>query len=405
MFRVRFLCLLLALCAVFGFSGSALAAEVDCDATYCFSPSDFSDSEQPLAGICITGLPDGDSGAVLLGTRVLREGDILTADQVAQMTFAPLHTQEDAKATVSYLPIYDNRVEEQAVMTISIRGKEDKAPAAQDSALETYKNLPNAGMLKARDPEGQMLRYTLVRAPKRGSVELRTDGSFLYTPKKNKVGVDTFTYTATDPAGNVSREATVTIQILKPTDARQYADTMGENCRFTAEWMRNTGLFEGEKVNGQLCFGPEKTVSREEFLAMVVQMLEIPTKDASDIQLPADTPNWMKPYLAAALRAGLTAGLPENTETGAAITGAEAAVVLQNALALTVNQQVLETAGEESQEDVPAWASSSLTVMAENGIALNAAQPMTRANVAQALYQAYQLSATAPGTAVFRLQD
>ena len=236
-------------------------------------------------------------------------------------------------------------------------------------------------------------------------MELRTDGSFLYTPKKNKVGVDTFTYTATDPAGNVSREATVTIQILKPTDARQYADTMGENCRFTAEWMRNTGLFEGEKVNGQLCFGPEKTVSREEFLAMVVQMLEIPTKDASDIQLPADTPNWMKPYLAAALRAGLTAGLPENTETGAAITGAEAAVVLQNALALTVNQQVLETAGEESQEDVPAWAFSSLTVMAENGIALNAAQPMTRANVAQALYQAYQLSATAPGTAVFRLQD
>ena len=405
MFRVRFICLLLALCAVFGLSSSVLAAEVDCDATYCFSPSDFSDSEQPLAGICITGLPDGDSGTVLLGARVLREGDILTADQVAQMTFSPLRTQEDTVATVSYLPIYDNQVEGQAVMTISIRGKEDKAPVAQDSALETYKNLANAGMLKVRDPEGQALQYTLTRAPKRGSVELRTDGSFLYTPKKNKVGVDTFTYTATDPAGNVSREATVTVQILKPTDARQYADTMGEDCRFTAEWMRNTGLFEGEKLGGQLCFGPEKQVSREEFLTMVVQMLEIPTKDAPEVQLPADTPNWMKPYLAAAIRAGLTANLPESEQTGAPITGAEAAVVLQNALALTVDQQALETVAEESQEDVPVWAASSMTVMAENGITLSAAQALTRADVAQILYQAYQLSATAPGTAVFRLQD
>ena len=81
---------------------------------------------------------------------------------------------------------------------------------------------------------------------------IREDGSFLYTPKKNKVGTDSFTYTATDPAGKVSREATVTIQILKPTDNKQYADTTGTTCRFTAEWLRNTGLFVGEQIDGQL---------------------------------------------------------------------------------------------------------------------------------------------------------
>ena len=405
MFRVRFICLLLALCAVFGLSSSVLAAQVDCDAVYCFTSEDFSTGEQPLAGICITQLPDAASGTVMLGTRVLQPGDILTADQVAQMTFAPLRTQEDAQAVVSYLPIYENRVEQTAVMTISIRGKEDKAPAAQDSALETYKNLPNSGMLKVRDPEGQTLQYTLVRAPKRGSVELREDGSFLYTPKRNKVGVDSFTYTATDPAGNVSREATVTIQILKPTDARQYADTMSENCRFTAQWMRNTGIFEGEKVGGQLCFYPDKQVSREEFLTMVVQLLEIPTQDAVDVPLPADTPNWMKPYLVAAIRAGLTTGLPEAAETGAPITGAETAVVLQNALALTVTQDALETSAYEIDEEVPAWAASSLTVMAQNGIVLAADEALTREMAAHVLYQTSQLAVIAPGTAVFRLQD
>lgn len=404
MFRVRFVCLLLALCSLLALSGSVLAAEVDCDAIYCFTSADFSDSEQPLAGICITQLPDAACGTVMLGTRVLQPGDILTADQVAQMTFAPLRTQEDAQATVSYLPIYENRVEKSATMTIAIRGKEDKAPTAQDSAVETYKNLPNQGKLKVIDPEGQALTYTLVRGPKRGTVELGEDGSFVYTPKKNKVGVDSFVYTAADPAGNVSREATVTIQILKPTDARQYADTMGYSCRFAAEWMRNTGLFEGEKVNGQLCFGPEKTVSREQFLAMVVQMLEIPTDDAVYTDLRADTPDWLKPYLAAAVRAGLTAGLPETQQTGAPITGAEAAVVLQNALALTTSQQALETAAYETGEEVPAWAASSLTILADNGITLAATGEMTREEVAQVLYQANQLAITAPGTAVFRLQ-
>ena len=405
MFRVRFVCLVLTLACLLTLGGSVLAAEVDCDTTYCFTSADFSTSEQPLAGICITQLPEADSGTVMLGTRVLQKGDILTAEQVAQMTFAPLHTQTDTQACVSYLPIYENRVAEPATMTLAIRGKEDKAPVAQDSAVETYKNLPNEGKLRAVDPEGKELTYTLVRMPKRGDVELRQDGTFCYTPKKNKVGVDSFTYTATDPAGHVSREATVTVQILKPSDAKQYVDTVGESCRFCAEWMRNTGLFEGEKVGGQLCFGPEKPVSREQFTAMLVQMLDIPAENEEYAALSEQTPQWLRPYLAAALRSGLTAGLPENEETDVPITGAEAAVMLQNALDLTVNQKALETVAGEAQQDVPAWAASSLTVMADNGITLSATEALTRADVAQVLYQASQLAVTAPGTAVFRMQN
>lgn len=405
MFRVRFVCLVLTLACLLTLGGSVLAAEVDCDTTYCFTSADFSTSEQPLAGICITQLPEADSGTVMLGTRVLQKGDILTAEQVAQMTFAPLQTQTDTQACVSYLPIYENRVAEPATMTLAIRGKEDKAPVAQDSAVETYKNLPNEGKLRAVDPEGKELTYTLVRMPKRGDVELRQDGTFCYTPKKNKVGVDSFTYTATDPAGHVSREATVTVQILKPSDAKQYVDTVGESCRFCAEWMRNTGLFEGEKVGGQLCFGPEKPVSREQFTAMLVQMLDIPAENEEYAALSEQTPQWLRPYLAAALRSGLTAGLPENEETDGPITGAEAAVMLQNALDLTVNQEALETVAGEAQQDVPAWAASSLTVMADNGITLSATEALTRADVAQVLYQASQLAVTAPGTAVFRMQN
>lgn len=410
MFRTRFVCLLLALCCLLGLGGAALALEVDCDAAYCFSAEDFS-QEEPLAGICILELPDPDTGTVLLGSRVLRSGDILTADQLAQMTFAPLRTEADAEASVTYLPIYDSRVEKEATMTISIRGKEDKAPVAEDSVLETYKNLPNEAQLKATDPEGQALTYTITRQPKRGEVVIRADGSFLYTPKKNKVGVDSFTYTATDPAGNVSREATVTIQILKPTESQQYTDTAGTDCRFAAEWMKNTGLFVGEQVGGESCFDPDALVTKGQFLAMVIRILDIPAEDTAASTIYSDeAPDWLKPYMTAALRSGLLTGIPA-TQTGAfgyddPITGAEAAVMLQNAMALNVPaQDDAEALASQDEAEVPAWAASALSAMEHSGISLSAEEALNRGQVANVLYRVSLLAPTAPGTAVFQIQQ
>ena len=390
---VRYFCLFLACFCVLGLAVPALGAEVDCDAAYCFSAGDFANGEEPLTGICITGLPESNTGTVMLGSRVLRCGDILTAGQVEQMTFQPLLTQEDKAAEVTYLPIFEDRVEPAAVMTLSIRGKEDKAPVAQDSAVETYKNVSNDGKLLVSDPEEQPLTYTLVRQPRRGSVELREDGTFTYTPKKNKVGVDSFTFTAADPAGNVSREATVTVQILKPVDAMLYRDTAAEDCRFAAEWLRSTGLFAGEQVGGELCFQPEKTVSRGEFLSMLVNLLEIPVEEA-------DAPDWVQPYLDAAVRSGLVSGW--DTESFAmheAVTGAEAAVALQNALDLSAGHEEM-TYGE----DVPSWAATSLAVMAANGVELEANAPMTRGQMAQVLYQVSRMAVGAPGMMVLNMQ-
>lgn len=244
MFLKRFISLLLLLCMLP--AAAVTAAEVESGTSYCFSPADFS-PEENFTGICITDLPKAE-GTLYLGTRILQPGDILTAEQISQMTFSPLRTESDREVAVGYLPIYKNHVAEESQMTLSILGKEDKAPVAEDSAMETYKNLPGSGKLKVTDPEGQAMTYTLIRQPKRGTVEIQSDGSFTYTPKKNKVGVDSFVYTATDPAGKVSREATVTVTILKPSDAKQYQDTLGRDCRFAAEWMRHSGIFVGERL-------------------------------------------------------------------------------------------------------------------------------------------------------------
>lgn len=262
-----------------------------------------------LTGICVTSVPE--EGAVRLGSRIIRRGDVLTSDQARSLTFSCPEREEDLQAVMEYLPIGPEGVGAEAELVFSIRGKKNNAPSAEDSRLETYKNLPNEGLLSCTDPEGDPLTYTLTRAPKRGEVILREDGSFLYTPKKNKVGTDSFTYTATDSAGNVSNEATITIEILKPTDEKQYADTASSNCRFEAEWLRSTGIFSGETVNGQLCFSPDESVSRGQFLAMLMQVLDLPVdRSAAQTGFVDEAPQWLRPYLAAALRSGIITGYP-----------------------------------------------------------------------------------------------
>ena len=241
------------------------------------------------------------------------------------------------------------------------------------------------------------MTFTVTRQPKRGTVKLNSDGSFTYTPKKNKVGVDSFVFTATDPAGKVSREATVTITILKPTDAQQYSDTKGTSCRFTAEWMKNSGIFSGENLAGNPCFNPEQEVTRGEFITMLVKALEIPAEE--DITLTGYTdeiPQWLQPYLAAAVRSGLTAGIPNQETFGAdaIITGAEAAVMVHNALDLQV--EALEEVASQEEPAVPSWANTALRALENQQIFLDT-DALTREHAANILYRTVQLKAAKPG--------
>lgn len=386
----RLLSLLTAFLCLLSLTAPAEAAEVESGDIYCFSPGDFSE-DRVLAGICITAVPQ--AGSLLLDNRALRPGDVLTAEQVSRMTFHPQGTETDRQVSLEYLPIFSDGVEAMSVMSIAVIGKADQTPVAEDSAMETYRNLPNEAMLKVKDPEGQSMTYTVTRLPKRGDVVIREDGSFVYTPRKNKVGVDSFTYTAADPAGNTSREATVTITVIKPSDAAQYTDTVGKSCRFAAEWMRSTGIFVGENFNGNGCFQPEKEVSRGEFLTMLVGVLEIPLEDKAEFTgFTDDAPQWLKPYLAAAMRSGLTVGWPEGDTFRAEqpISGAEAAVMLQNALDLTVQTVTAD-------ETVPVWAQQAVSVLADYGIALDAARTLTRGQAAEVLYQVSRIKENAPG--------
>ena len=352
---------------------------------------------ETLQGIYVCSVPTAADGTFRCGSRVLQAGDFLAADALQSLSCHPAG-EEEADLTLSYRPISDGQLGESAQMTVHVKSDKVEPPTAQDSSLETYKNIANNGKLQFSGGAEGEYTFTLVKEPKRGTVTLSNDGTFLYTPNKNKVGKDSFTYTVTDSAGNTSEEAKVTVQILKPSDAATYADLDGDYDQFEAMWLREAGLFSGKMLTDTACFEPDASLTRGEFLVMVMNLAEISLDDAqetSGFSDEASTPAWMQPYLSTALRCGIITGTSSAEglvfQANESITCAQAAVMVQNILDLPQPETKLVFADDTV---LPAWAEDSVQALSQAGLNLSCTdynRTLTRREAANMLYQMSQL--------------
>lgn len=378
------------------FSASAQEITVDGSQIFPFSRSDFTAAEAD-DGIFLTSLPSRALATVYYGDRALCPGDALPAAALDQLTLeATCVTAQDV--TIGYCTVSGGTISGARELTLSILPKKDQPPTAEDGTLETYKNIANTGALQASDPEGKALTYQIVQQPKRGTVELQADGTFTYTPNQNKVGKDSFTYTVTDPGGNTSEPAKISIEILKPTEAMAYTDMAGDPDAFEAMWLQEAGLFTGATVGGNFCFCPDEPVSRGEFLVMVMQLVDAEadaTGLTSGFSDEAATPVWMQPYIVSALGSGMISGV--SSEAGvvfrpeAEMTRAEAAVLLQNVLNLPA--PTTETVWAEDAA-LPVWAADAAAAVSAAGLPLDLsaqAEVITRRDAAKLLYAVSQL--------------
>ena len=366
-------------------SAAAADGETLCNGEYCFSQADFAtDPGAALSGIFVTSVPEDDVAAVSLGSRVIRAGDILPQDALDRLRLTPA-CSESCDAVLCYQPICGSALGAPSQLTIRIQSGKNETPQAIRGDFETYKNVANDGTLSGTDPEGGPLTFRLAEPPKRGTVKLARDGSYVYTPDKNRVGEDSFSFTVTDDAGNVSQPATVNIRILKPSEAMTFAD-VEDTDQYEAMWMCEQGLSGGRTVAGVSCFCPREPVTRAEFLVMAMELKGVPVDEDLTVSGFTDAEEaaaWMQPYLACAMRRGLVSG--ETTEDGLVfrpndpVTGQEAAVMLQNLLRLPITAAVIPS--EEKS-----WAAASLQALREAGIPMEEPEAaLTRHDTAQLL--------------------
>ena len=381
---------------VFASSAQALELRVGSLDGLALSAEVFSENEA-FEGVYVASVPSQLDAEVSLGARTLRAGDVLDRSMLSQLLVLPAENR-DASCELVYCPIEGGEVQPSRALELSILTGKNEAPVCRDVKFETYKNIANTGVLSASDPEGDTLTYQLVKEPKRGTVDIAPDGSFTYTPAQNKVGKDVFTYTATDSAGNVSNVANVTVKIVKPTDKAMYQDLAGDTLAYTAMWLKDRGVYTGKRIAGNLCFEPEGTLTRGEFLVMAMKLLGAEPESArltSGFADESKTPAWMRPYIVSAFKSGMVSGVtsPDGMvfRPSSNLTRAEAAVMLQNILDLPQSQ---EAAVFSEDCAVPVWAQASVSALESAGISIpvtTSAENLTRREAAELLYECWTL--------------
>ena len=224
----------------------------------------------------------------------------------------------------------------------------ENGPTARDLEIRTYRGIPYLGQLEAADPDGGELTFAIA--------------NFTYTPKENAAGGDSFTYSAANSAGAVSLPATVTVTIEKTRSGVTYADT-GEATATAAQDLAERGVFTGAKIGDKWYFEPDRTVSRGEFLAMVLETAGAEVTDVTMTGFQDDDaiPTWAKSYAAAGVAEGILRGKP--TEDGAVfsceepISFSEAATVLNRVLDLGNVELEVWFADREA---APSWAAQAV---------------------------------------------
>ena len=245
-----------------------------------------------------------------------------------------------------------------------------------------------------------MLTFQLVTAPKRGTVVIEENGAFTYTPDKNKVGKDSFTFTVSDHAGQTSEPAKISIEIERPNDKRVYADMSDDQDTFYAMWLKDEALYCGAQIGDSLCFEPDAPVTRGQFLVMAMNLVHAEadtTAMNSGFHDEAQTSPWLRPYIISALGNGMISG--SMYETGMEfrpndeITAAEAAVMLQNILQLP-SSELQAVSRLDTTDSIPVWARSAVSALSDAGIQMDTTTEeaiMTHMDTAKTLYQVSRL--------------
>ncbi len=116
----------------------------------------------------------------------------------------------------------EGAITNEAIVTVAIIPSQ--RPTVDNCYYTCSKNLYLNGKVTAADIDGTLKLFTVTSMPEHGELSFNDlTGEFKYVPEKDYLGSVSFTYTVTDDDGLVSREATVSIEVLNLIDSLRAA--------------------------------------------------------------------------------------------------------------------------------------------------------------------------------------
>ncbi len=368
-----------------------------------FQAADFQNASavESVRTVKICSLPSPSSGILYLGSVPVAANQSISGKAIDNLKFVPAADTEDASF---YFSVNDGHTQ---ACHVKITDERNFAPTVTSNvdavAAWTQKDITCFGTLSAFDPEGDALQYEIVDYPEKGLLILQdaSHGDFRYTPYVGCSGDDSFTYRVRDSYGNYSDAAEACIRISRKNSKLVFADMSEHWAHSAAIEMASEGIMEYQTDEGTDVFSPDDTVTREEFLVMVMKLLGTKDLGACERTQFADDTDILsvnKPYVQAAYRAGIIRGREENGVIcfcpEDAITRAESAVILNNILGAEVPVNVSLFSDNDS---IPTWAQSALYALNDLGImrgtgagSISPYSTLTRAQTAQILFNLKQ---------------
>ena len=140
---------------------------------------------------------------------------------------------------------------------------ENHIPMVLDSSVSTLPDRAVSGWLDARDLDYDTLTFTSVSGPSHGSVTVRDDGTFTYTPDPGFVGQDSFAFQSNDGLGdsfNPNTGTTDATETIDVTDQYQgpvaYFQSLSMVHDRSLSGLLHASHMDGDDVTFSLVSGP-----------------------------------------------------------------------------------------------------------------------------------------------------
>ena len=366
-----------------------------------FSADDFERSLNlsKITSITVTSVPDITDGCLCLGEVVVNRGQTISRENLSLLNYRA----GDERIKESFFTFKVNGGEYEMRCNLYFLDKENQAPTLELEderifSVSTHQYIEVFGKVSAYDPDGDDVRYEVVKYAKGGVLEFDSKtGEYSYTPSGAYFGEDSFEYVAVDKYGNYSSSKTVNLNVEKLQTDVIYTDMQGHEDHHAALTMTEKGIMSGMTIGDSTFFMPDKSVSRVDFVVMLMHAI-----GEGDVEAVADTgfdddeqiPNTMKGYVYKARKMGLISGAVDADgnylfEPNRDISRAEAALIVNN----LVNGKMPTVKPTFADKDsIPTWAHDAIYVLNDLGILVGIngefapSVSITRAQTAQMLY-------------------
>lgn len=366
-----------------------------------FSANDFEKSLNlaKITSITVTSVPEITDGCLCLGEVLVNKGQTISRENLALLNYRV----GDERVKESFFTFKVNESEYEMRCNLYFLDRANQAPTLELEderafSVSTHQTVRVWGKVGAYDPDGDKMRYEVVKYARGGVIELDSEtGEYTYTPSGAYFGEDSFEYVAVDKYGNYSTSKEVALNVEKLKTDAIYTDMQDHKDHHAALTMTEKGIMNGTTIGNNTFFMPDKSVSRVDFVVMLMHAIGVDEVEAvadTGFDDDAEIPKSMKGYVYKARDMGLINGAVDADgnylfEPNRAISRAEAALIVNKVVKGSV-PTVKPTFADKNE--IPAWAQDAIYSLNDIGILVSIngefapSADLTRAQTAQTLY-------------------